>query len=115
MRAKHSVVVNRRSPSAVDAQLDSSRFNAGSGLPASPFDEFRPCGNLILKLAHGNADQVDMWEHTLKHRVNHLEGLVDLLSDLGSSEDDLATDEDQKDDFWLVIWLDSEDKSAYGN
>ena len=52
-------------------------------------------------LANGNANQVKMSEQTLKHRVNHLKGLVDLLSDLGSSEDDLATDEDQEDDFRL--------------
>ena len=29
-------------------------------------------------------------------RVDHLEGLVDLFTDLGTSEDDLARDEDEK-------------------
>jgi 1,2-phenylacetyl-CoA epoxidase catalytic subunit len=29
-------------------------------------------------------------------RVDHLEGLVDLFTDLGASEDDLARDEDEK-------------------
>lgn len=37
----------------------------------------------------------------LEHRVNHLEGLVDLLTDLGTSEDDLATNEDEKHNFRL--------------
>lgn len=31
-----------------------------------------------------------------QHRVDHLEGLVDLLANLGSSEDDLARNEDEK-------------------
>jgi hypothetical protein len=34
----------------------------------------------------------------LQHRVDHLEGLVDFLADLGTSQDDLATDEDEKHD-----------------
>lgn len=34
--------------------------------------------------------------HTRKHRIDHLESLVDLLTDLGTSEDDLTTDENQK-------------------
>lgn len=50
-----------------------------------------------------------------EHRVDELEGLIDLFSDLGSREDDLAGHEDQKNDlrlhhpvdqtreqFWLV-------------
>jgi len=39
--------------------------------------------------------------HTLKNRVNHLERLVDLLANLGSSEDNLAADEDEKNNLWL--------------
>jgi hypothetical protein len=35
-------------------------------------------------------------KHTLKHRVDHLEGLVNFLADLGTSQDDLAADEDEK-------------------
>ena len=31
-----------------------------------------------------------------QHRVDHLEGLVDLFADLGTSEDDLAGDENEK-------------------
>lgn len=34
----------------------------------------------------------------MKHRVDHLEGLVDLLSNFRTRQDDLATDEDQKHD-----------------
>jgi len=43
------------------------------------------------------------WEEkpTLQHRVDHLERLVDLLADLGASEDDLAAHEDEKDDLGL--------------
>lgn len=31
-----------------------------------------------------------------EHRVDELEGLIDLLSDLGASEDNLAGDEDEE-------------------
>jgi hypothetical protein len=37
----------------------------------------------------------------LKHRVDHFKGLVDLLSHLGASQDNLAADEDQKHNFRL--------------
>lgn len=50
---------------------------------------------------YSSTDHVGKSEHTLKHRINHLESLVDLLADLGSGEDDLATHEDQEDDFRL--------------
>ena len=40
-------------------------------------------------------------EHTLKHRVDHLEGLVDLLSDLGARQHDFAADENQQHDLGL--------------
>lgn len=33
--------------------------------------------------------------------VDHLESLVDLLADLGTSQDNLARDEDQENDLWL--------------
>jgi len=33
---------------------------------------------------------------TLKHRVDHLESLVDLLAHFGASEDDLAADKDEQ-------------------
>jgi len=36
-----------------------------------------------------------------EHRVDELERLVDLLADLGTSEDDLAGDEDEQDDLRL--------------
>lgn len=38
---------------------------------------------------------------TLKHGIDHLEGLVNLLSHLGTSEDDLAADEDKKHNLGL--------------
>lgn len=38
---------------------------------------------------------------TGQDRIDHLEGLIDLLTDLGTSQDDLATDEDQEDDLGL--------------
>lgn len=34
----------------------------------------------------------------MQHRVDHLEGLVNFLSDLGTCQDDLATDENKKHD-----------------
>ena len=34
--------------------------------------------------------------HTIQHRVDHLERLVNLLSHLRTSQDDLAADEDEK-------------------
>ena len=46
------------------------------------------------------ASRLDFAE-ILQHGVDHLEGLVDLLSDLGTSENDLAADEDQEDDLRL--------------
>eukprot|EP00918_Siedleckia_nematoides_P097420 GHVU01213560.1.p1 GENE.GHVU01213560.1~~GHVU01213560.1.p1 ORF type:complete len:198 (-),score=25.86 GHVU01213560.1:233-826(-) len=36
-----------------------------------------------------------------EHRVDEFEGLVDLLANLGTSQDDLARDEDQEDDLGL--------------
>lgn len=38
---------------------------------------------------------------TLKHRIDHLESLVDLFSHFGSGEHNLAADEDQKHDLRL--------------
>lgn len=38
---------------------------------------------------------------TCKHRVDQLESVVDLLSNLSSGQDDLAADKYQKDDFGL--------------
>lgn len=37
----------------------------------------------------------------LQDRVDQLKGVVDLVSDFGASEDDLATDEDQEHDLGL--------------
>ena len=37
----------------------------------------------------------------LKHRVDHLERLVNFLTDLGASKHDLAADEDEKHDLWF--------------
>ena len=42
-----------------------------------------------------------MAQHTLKHRVDHLEGLINLFTDFRTSEDDLATDEDEEHNLWL--------------
>lgn len=40
-------------------------------------------------------------QHTRKHRVDQLEGLVNLLTDFSTSQDNLATDEDQENDLGL--------------
>ena len=40
-------------------------------------------------------------EHTLKHRVDHFKGLVDLFPNLRTSQDNLARDEDEEDDLGL--------------
>ena len=47
-----------------------------------------------------------MTQHTLKHRVDHLKGLIDLFSDFCASENNLATDEDQEDDLRLNHTID---------
>ena len=39
--------------------------------------------------------------HTRKHRIDQFERLVDLLTDLSTSEDDLSTDEDKQHDLRL--------------
>jgi hypothetical protein len=39
--------------------------------------------------------------HTLKHRVDHFESLVDLLAHLRTGQDNLAAHEDQEDDLGL--------------
>lgn len=36
-----------------------------------------------------------------QHRIYHLKGLVDLFSDLSSSQDDLSRDEDEEHNLWL--------------
>jgi len=36
-----------------------------------------------------------------QHGVDQLEGLIDLLADLGASQDDLAADEDEKNNLRL--------------
>lgn len=38
---------------------------------------------------------------TLKHRIDHLKRLIDLLSHLRTSQDNLAGDEDEQDNLWL--------------
>jgi len=40
-------------------------------------------------------------QRTLQHGIDHLEGSVDLLSNLRAGEDDLAADEDQEHDLGL--------------
>lgn len=45
-------------------------------------------------------------ELTLQDGVDHLKGLVDLLADLGTGEDNLAADEDEEHDFRLQYMLD---------
>ena len=47
-----------------------------------------------------------MRKHTLKHRVDHLKGLIDLFPDFCASENNLATDEDQEDDLRLNHTID---------
>jgi len=42
----------------------------------------------------------------LKHRVDHFEGLVNLLSNLGASQDNLAADEDQEHNLGLDHTID---------
>lgn len=37
----------------------------------------------------------------MEHRVDHFKGLIDLLTDFGTSQDDLAADEDQEDNLGL--------------
>lgn len=44
--------------------------------------------------------------HTVQHWVDHLEGLVNLLSNLRASQDNLAADEDEKHDLWLDHTID---------
>lgn len=44
--------------------------------------------------------------HTLKHRVDHLKCLIDLLAHLGTCQDDLAADEDQEHDLRLDHTID---------
>lgn len=68
---------------------------------------FKLCGNLRAKSQYPvirdvfEARMAKGSEHTLEHRVDHFEGLVDLLSNLRTSEHDLATDKDEKHDFRL--------------
>jgi hypothetical protein len=50
----------------------------------------------VLVLAGG----LDLAE-VLKHGINHLKGLVDLLADLGARKNNLTTDEDQEHNFRL--------------
>jgi hypothetical protein len=38
---------------------------------------------------------------TLQHRVDHLKSLVDLLANFGTSQDNLAADEDEEHNLWL--------------
>lgn len=44
--------------------------------------------------------------HTRQHRVDHLKGLIDLFSDLGSGQDNLAADEDEEYNFGLDHTID---------
>jgi len=44
--------------------------------------------------------QLDLFE-ILKHRVDHLESLIDFFTDFGTCQDDLAADEDQENDLRL--------------
>lgn len=46
--------------------------------------------------------------HTVQHRVDHLERLVYLLSHFCTGQDDLAADEDEKDDLRLDHTVDLE-------
>ena len=52
---------------------------------------------------HVSCDRDDecMTRQTLKHRINHLEGLVNLFSNLCTSQDNLATDKDKEHNLWL--------------
>ena len=44
--------------------------------------------------------------HTVQHWVDHLEGLVNLLSNFRASQDNLAADEDEKYDLRLDHTID---------
>jgi len=46
-------------------------------------------------------DQAERVEHTLQCWVDRLEGLIDLFTHFGASEDDLSTDEDQQNNLWF--------------
>ena len=41
-----------------------------------------------------------------KHGVDQLKGLIDLLANLGTSQDNLSTDEDEQDDLGLHHTID---------
>lgn len=62
---------------------------------------FRPCGNLGSISTKKTNSNIRIQELTLQDGIDHLECLVDLLSDLGTSQDDLAADEDQKHNLGL--------------
>ena len=44
--------------------------------------------------------------HTIQHWVDHLEGLINLLSNLRASQDNLAADKDEKHDLRLNHTID---------
>ena len=48
--------------------------------------------------------------HTLKHRIDHLKCLIDLLAYLRPCQDDLAADEDQEHDLRLNHTVDETGK-----
>jgi len=59
----------------------------------------RSCGNLVF---HQQVFGAEVHRrHTRKHRNHHLEGLVNLLANLGTGQDNLAADKDQKHNLGL--------------
>ena len=44
--------------------------------------------------------------HTIQHRIDHLERLINLLSHLRTSQDNFAADEDEKHDLRLDHTID---------
>lgn len=61
--------------------------------------EFRPCGNLHELAIASSFSRAG--GHTRKHRIDQFKGLIDLLTDLGTCQDNLATDKDQQNDLGL--------------
>lgn len=57
-------------------------------------------GMTMITMCELRKDSLDLAE-VLKHRVDHLEGLVDLLTHFRAGKDDFSADEDQKHNLGL--------------
>jgi len=61
------------------------------------------CGKVVVNDRTADADRrsrSDLFK-VLKHRVDHLESLIDFLANFGTSQNNLAADEDQEHDLWF--------------